>query len=239
MIRRIGVVIPARDEEALVGACLRSVLDAAANVAVAVEIVVVADGCVDATASIAASFPGVTVIELDASNVGSARAAGAELMLDRGAEWISNTDADSRVPANWLSSQSRLADAGHDVVLGTVRPDFDDLRPEEVVAWRALHDAGSVRRIYGANLGVRASAYRAAGGYRDLAEHEDVDLVDRLGSADIVIDSSAEVVTSARKLGRTPGGFARFLREELEPLALETPDVEACQATGNERSVGV
>jgi hypothetical protein len=37
--------------------------------------------------------------------------------------WLANTDADSRVPEDWLVRQLEFADAGWDVVLGSVEPD--------------------------------------------------------------------------------------------------------------------
>ena len=40
--------------------------------------------------------------------------------------WVASTDADSVVPAHWLTSQLAAADAGADLVLGTVRPDPAD-----------------------------------------------------------------------------------------------------------------
>ena len=216
MIRRLGVVIPARDEEERIGACLASVVRAAAGVPQPVDIVVVADGCLDRTVAVARSFRGVRVLEIESSNVGAARAAGARAVLARGADWLANTDADSTVPQNWLAAQLELADAGADVVVGTVRPDFAELSDEQVAAWRSGHVPGEPNgHVHGANLGVRASAFLAVGGYRDLPEHEDADLVARLAGFRIVASDDAEVVTSGRSIGRTPGGYARYLREDL------------------------
>lgn len=220
-IDRVAVVIPARDEEALIGRCLDSVIAAAGSVTAAVTVTVVADGCLDRTADIARSYLGVRVVEIESSNVGTARARGsrealAELAEPLGAVWLANTDADSIVPENWLSAQIQLADAGCDVMIGTVRPDFAELSPEQVAAWTATHTPGTPNgHVHGANLGVRASAYLAAGGYRTLPEHEDVDLVARLAGFETVASDAGEVTTSARRFGRTPGGYARYLREEM------------------------
>ena len=63
------VVIPARDEEELIGPCLDSVIAAATP---ATRILVVADGCVDGTAEVARSR-GVEVLELGGRSVGAAR----------------------------------------------------------------------------------------------------------------------------------------------------------------------
>ena len=156
-------------------------------------------------------------MELESSNVGTARAAGSRRALRLGADWLANTDADSVVPANWLEVQRALADDGADVVIGTVRPDFDDLTERQQAAWLAGHVPGRPNgHVHGANLGIRASAYVAAGGYHPLPEHEDVDLVARLSRhGRTVASDAAEVITSGRTFGRTPGGYARYLREEL------------------------
>ena len=52
----LAVIIPARDEEALIARCLTSVLEAARHVLVHVDIQVVADGCLDSTVPIARTF---------------------------------------------------------------------------------------------------------------------------------------------------------------------------------------
>ena len=227
MIGTVAVVIPARDESELVGRCLESVLAAKDRVGsdVAVSITVVADQCTDDTAEVARRYPGVTVVEIGAGNVGLARATGVMLALESSGRlpdqvWIASTDADSVVPVDWLLEQVRLARRGAGVVLGTVRPDFDDLDAEQAVAWTALHTGDSaLGEVHGANLGVRADVYLAVGGFPGLAEHEDVTFVERCAAlgAEIVATDRCEVTTSGRQIGRTPGGFARYLRDDLLP----------------------
>jgi len=219
-ISSVAVVIPARNEQELVGRCLESVLVAARRVAIPVSITLVADGCTDDTVAIARSYPGVTVVELDASNVGSARRRGVEAACGRASSgvWIANTDADSVVPPNWIVEQLRLANRGIELMIGTVRPDFADLSAEQVHAWSATHPPGVANgHVHGANLGLTARLYEAAGGYPELPEHEDVDLVERcaaLGPLTIATDR-CEVMTSGRQYGRTDGGYARYLRADL------------------------
>jgi glycosyltransferase involved in cell wall biosynthesis len=223
---RIAVVVPARDEAERIDACLASIALAAAQADIAVTIIVVADGCLDDTAARARRHPGVTVLETEGSNVGGARAAGVALALDRGATWIANTDADSTVPPNWLAAQLALARRGADVIIGTVQPRFAELRPDEIESWRRTHgDGQSLGNIHGANLGMTADAYRRAGGYFPLPEHEDTDLVRRLRQtgAAVIASDLARVETSGRHVGRTPGGYARYLREDLPRLAAVNP----------------
>ena len=220
---RVAVVIPARNEELLIGRCLESVIAAAAFAGVDPHITVVADACTDETAEVARQFAGVHVLEVDGANVGLARGAGVTWALRRAGVvastvWVANTDADSVVPPTWIAEQLDLAANGTDLVIGTVRPDFTDLTAEQVAAWTAGHTPGKPNgHVHGANLGIRGSIYLTAGGFAPLAEHEDVDLVARcapLTSAVVATDAS-EVLTSGRQFGRTDGGYARYLRTEL------------------------
>lgn len=220
-VERLLVVVPARDEEELLGACLASVVVAADAAGAPVDVVVVLDDCRDGSAAVARAA-GVRTLEVRAGAVGAARAAGVEAGLalhadDPRAVWIACTDADTVVPPHWLRAHRSLADAGADVVVGTVRPDPRDLTPRQLAAWRATRVPGRPNgHVHGANLGVRADAYRRAGGFAPLAEHEDVDLVARLrADPGVAVRASEEVdvVTSGRTAGRTPGGYAGYLRD--------------------------
>ena len=237
----VAVVVPARDEQELIERCLASVVEARRRLVeerpeARVVVVVVADGCTDDTVRLARAVPGVTVLETSVHNVGLARSAGVEWALvelrrgeGRGGPddgpataadrvWIANTDADSQVPPAWLTSQLDEADAGADVVVGTVRPDFADLSREQVAAWTARHTPGRPNgHVHGANLGVRASRYAEAGGFGDLDLHEDVTLVGRLraAGATLLASEAGEVLTSGRRVGRTRGGYAGYLANDL------------------------
>jgi glycosyltransferase involved in cell wall biosynthesis len=243
-LRRIVVVIPARDEEALIGRCLDSVEEAIRLLGRGprfVSTVVIADGCTDATVRLVRER-GIRVHEISANSVGTARATGVRLALTPvrtggglSRVWIANTDADSVVPANWLTEQVELAESGCDVVVGTVRPDFDDLNVEQIAAWRASHGPGIANgHVHGANLGIRASAYAATGGFRDLAEHEDNDLVDRLvaSGATVLATGACEVLTSGRQVGRTAGGYAGYLRDRLVDASTVVANEPAAEQIG-------
>lgn len=222
MIEHVGIVIPARNEADLIARCLVSVIAARAHTAASVTIIVVADACTDDTAAVARSFEGVIVHEISEANVGAARAIGARIALEAGCSWLACTDADSVVPANWVAEQLEYAEAGYDVVIGTVRPDFDDLSSAHVDQWHATHTPGRPNgHVHGANLGVRATTYLAVGGFGPLPEHEDNELVDRMraANASIIASDAAEVMTSGRTVGRTAGGYAGHLRQQAEAFS--------------------
>ena len=129
----IGVCIPAHDEENLIAACLESVFAAARHpdlLGETVVVVLVLDSCQDATASIAARWP-VLSLATTARNVGTARGIGADCLLRQGARWLAFTDADSWVSPRWLVDQLSLKT---EVVCGTV----------EVGSWSA-HGAHAQR----------------------------------------------------------------------------------------------
>ncbi|WP_076258647.1 glycosyltransferase [Intrasporangium flavum] len=227
-LTHVAVVVPARDEERLLGACLSAVERASRVLAdlrpdVGVVAVVALDACTDRSARVAAAHPTVHVVETS-GGVGRARAAGVEAAVrligcrDAAAGdrvWVAGTDADSRVPEEWLAVHVAMAEAGADAVVGLVEPD-DDLEPAALARWVRAHDrADGHRHVHGANLGVRLSTYRAAGGFRSLLAHEDVALVDavrRVGGR-VEATASGRVVTSSRLTGRAPEGFSHYLRD--------------------------
>lgn len=220
-ITRLAIVIPAHDEEQLLARCLTA-MDASVRSLTAsrpdidVRVIVVLDACTDGSAAIAARFP-VDVERIDRGLVGAARARGVDIALagtDPATTWIANTDADSAVPLGWASVHVDLAERGADLVLGTVRPDFADLSDAQIVGWIATHEPGvAYGNTHGANLGMRADHYLAAGGFEAVAAHEDVILVDRLreAGAHTFATAACEVLTSGRAEGRAPDGYAAFL----------------------------
>jgi len=212
----IAVIIPAHNEAASLPNCLAAIHVAARAAEAAghqVEILVVLDRCSDASAEVARSFA-VQILEVDARNVGQARRAGAEHMLQRGARWLACTDADSCVPEGWLLCQLGFA---ADAVCGTVhitqwQPDQDQTLRERYLAHYQMREGH--RHIHGANLGICARAYERVGGFRPLAAHEDVQLVNDLLAcgAHIVWTAMNSVATSSRMDGRAREGFGDYLR---------------------------
>jgi glycosyltransferase involved in cell wall biosynthesis len=222
-VDRAVVVIPAHNEAVRLPACLTAVRAAAAALTVPVLTVLVLDACTDDSAQVAARF-GVQVVAIEAGNVGSARAAGfahARSVWPEPAgavrSWYATTDADSRVDPDWLQRQTA---AGADIVLGVVR--IADWRLPASAAQRYLQryrshtarEGDAHTHIHGANMGFTAEAYWAVGGFAALSTGEDVDLVRRFEKRGLHIrrDAGLSVVTSARRDGRAPNGFAAHLR---------------------------
>ena len=229
----LGIVIPAHNEKDTIAACVSAARAAGRHPGLAgeaAEVVVVLDGCSDATGFLAAQAGAMTV-SVRARRVGTARAAGAALMLARGARWLAFTDADTLVAPDWLVDQLSL---GADAVCGTVGVDDWSPHGEHADLLHAhflatYHDHDGHRHVHGANLGISADAYRRAGGFRHLDCSEDVDLVRALQSTGATVAWSAKprVVTSARKEARASGGFAHALldavAQRLGAAALPSP----------------
>lgn len=219
----IGIVVPAHNEEVLLGACLDALLAAAAHPSLngeAVDIVVVLDDCSDGSAAVVAQRAGraggtvnvtVTALAVSCRRVGTARATGARHLLAGGARWLAFTDADTRVTPDWLVQQLAL---DVDVVCGTVAVDDWSAHAAHAAQLQAhfkrtYHDRDGHHHIHGANLGVSAAAYRSAGGFEPVDCHEDVLLVAALerSSARFAWSAAPRVVTSARTDARARGGF--------------------------------
>lgn len=213
----IGIVVPAHNEEAVIGKSLAAMRIAASHPALGgeeVEILLVLDSCNDATGDIALAH-GIATHCVDARNVGRARAAGADRILEKGARWLAFTDADTIVSPEWLVRQLEL-DA--DAVCGSIGiddwsahgPDADAIREHFA---RTYHDVDGHRHIHGANLGVSAAAYVRAGGFPALSCSEDVALVAALqaSGARIAWSAAPRVQTSARSDARARGGFGDTL----------------------------
>jgi glycosyltransferase involved in cell wall biosynthesis len=215
----IGILIPAHNEQDLLAQCLQAALTAARHPELngeAVKVTLVLDSCSDGSADIAAKYD-IKVLHIKARNVGVARGTGAQWLLEKGARWISCTDADSLVADDWLVAQLAL---NTDAVCGTVR--IDDWGPLVDAPARARYLAAyeardGHRHIHGANLGFSARAYRDAGGFEPLACHEDVHLVQRLqaSGASIAWSHRPRVTTSARLDCRARGGFGDYLKSLL------------------------
>lgn len=238
----MGVVVPARDEQDHVERCLRRVVLALEHLPADVvpALCVVLDRCVDDTAARAVAAlvrartlggrPPVSFLHNgDSRSVGALRDAGLRRALTVLAEhagrpalsatWLLSTDADTQVGRGWALDHLRYAENGADAVAGMA--DLDDpasLGPNARRRYAGILAAGvhgdRHNHVYAANLGVRADAYLAVGGFPAVPSGEDHALCERLRAAGhhVVSPTDVRVRTSSRRHGRASGGLADLLR---------------------------
>lgn len=246
MIKAVGVLVPAHDEQATIGSCLDSVRTALALVPARTQVAVsvVLDRCSDRTpAIVAAKLKGwtparaVTVTRRPAgTGVGFIRALGARELLERLTPvapqhiWLLSTDADTVVPRGWVREHLRYASTGVHGVAGLA--DLDDqsrLTEAAQARYQAILAAGmrgnSHRHVYAANLGVRADAYLRCGGFPAHEHGEERRLWTALTHAGCRLAQPTDltVITSARTHGRAPGGVADLLHRLHTGIAPPAP----------------
>jgi cellulose synthase/poly-beta-1,6-N-acetylglucosamine synthase-like glycosyltransferase len=237
-IERVVVVIPARDEEDSIVACLNSIRAARRRLPsdVSCSVVVVADRCRDETIARAVGAimgdSGDIIVDSHLGTVGAARQLGIRSALldvpeDPGRVWIASTDADTVVPVDWLTTQLEIAQTGTVGAAGIVRLRRDERSNLALVdSFDRSYSHGDGRHhphVHGANMGFRADAFQSVGGWNSLATGEDHDLWNRLREVGPVVASTALwVTTSARLAGRAPSGFAAelaLLDSSIVPVA--------------------
>jgi glycosyltransferase involved in cell wall biosynthesis len=232
LIAVIDVVVPAHEEERELATCIAALREAAMHpylAGVAVHLGIVLDACSDRSGEVAEralrGLDGTRIVECRVRSAGAARAEGTRRLLadqagrDPASIWIATTDADTRVPRDWLALQLAAARSGADAVAGIVEVEDWSEQPGAVrgrflARYASLGTGAGHGHVHGANLGVRASALERAGGMPSLALAEDHALVDGLVAtgAAVLRSGVVRVRTSARREGRAPGGFADLLR---------------------------
>jgi hypothetical protein len=229
----LGIVLPVHDEEALLGAALAALEVAVDQVIgdVPCHTVLVFDQCRDRSRDIATRWRRdlrsrrrdhlVSEIVIGAAKVGSARRAGCAAALAAAAGsgippssiWLATTDADSRVPEQWLSTQVARHDAGADVWSGTVTVhDWTDRRDSTAAEWGRRYEA-ELEPAHGASLGFNGQVYLGVGQFESLPSGEDRSFLRaaKAYGANCCFDRSAPVTTSARRDARAPHGFSEAL----------------------------
>jgi len=233
----IVVAIPAHDEAATIGTCLESVLSAidtarSAGVVARARVAVSAHRCADATYQRAQARltdrDGIEPLvqrETTTMPVGTVRtrlirsavAAAPRLSAEC---WVLSTDADTTVPADWVTGLLAAArETGADLVLGLA--DLAHWEAGEVAqtAYRQIVDtgirAGRHDHVYAANLAVSWSAFRSVGGFPALPHGEEHGLAAAVRRAGLITVSPLQprVETSARMPGRAAGGLGGLLAD--------------------------
>ena len=243
------VAVPVRNEAERIAACLRAI-DAQAGLAPgSLGLVLFLNNCTDGTQAIVEgllptmSVPvRVRVEDFSGAHAGWAR----RRAMDAAAAWLGeagvilSTDADSRVPPDWVARNREAIAGGVEAVAGRVELDAAEaaLLPPALRARGALeetyhaliteaearidpdpHDPWPCHRTtIGATLAVTRAAYLQVGGMPEIALGEDGAFIAKLLEHGLRVRHPTDicVTVSARLTGRAPGGVADTIRSRCE-----------------------
>jgi glycosyltransferase involved in cell wall biosynthesis len=173
---RFSVIIPARNEELLIGSCLESIRVASTVFENQVEVIVVLNRCSDRTEEIAHRF-GARTLREDARNLARIRNAGARAALG---QILVTIDADSAMSPGTLVAVDRALSSGKTVGGGTViRPDRSSAGIQ--VTLMLLNLALTICQFSGGLFWCLREDFEAIGGFNEtLVSGEDIDFARRL-----------------------------------------------------------
>jgi glucosyl-3-phosphoglycerate synthase len=244
---RICVVVPTRNEEELIGSCLRALAEQEQVSCEEYEILLVLDHCTDGTETrardVAASYPGLRLYFLDGPGKGSghARRVGMEDACDRlyavgrPHALISSTDADTVVASDWVAVQLAAAERGARAIGGRIELADDGTVPIALLEWHLARGDLRHRKLLseltpsgrtehwqfsGASMALTAAVYRMVGGMEPRHALEDEQLEHALRRHGVPIERllSVRVATSARLVGRAGQGLAHDLSAAARSL---------------------
>ena len=213
----VSVVIPVKNGEATIGACLRSIRRSYYR---NLEVIVVDDHSTDRTAEIARSYNAAVV-------AADERSGGANAARNRGAgeakgEIVVFIDSDVVVSRETiLGIVERLEEEYLDAVVGiyTARHRNDSLFSQYKNLWirySYLKSSPEIDWMFGAISGIRKKAFEAIGGFNvDLiAQHgnDDLELGKRLAREQVKIELDMEIEVEHLK----EYDFASFVRNEFK-----------------------
>ncbi|MGB3633676.1 MAG: glycosyltransferase, partial [Rubrobacteraceae bacterium] len=199
---QVSVVVPAHNEEELVGACLEALAAQESIAPDEYEVILVLDNCTDNTELRAREVSDVHprlrlhFLEGTVEGAGHARRVGMDLAckrllnVGRPSCLIASTDADTIVAPDWLSTQLAHAARGARAIGGRIELTEEKSLPENVALWR--HNQGNNRhqdllaehgdtntsvmehwQFSGASMSLTAAVYMEIGGLEPLSALED------------------------------------------------------------------
>ncbi|WIJ23691.1 glycosyltransferase family 2 protein [Devosia sp. RR2S18] len=209
----LAFVIPAYNEEVLIGKCLESVVAEVARSGREAGIIVVNNASTDRTGEIARSFPTVRVVDEPKKGLVNARDAG--FAASEGYDLIANIDSDTIVPEGWLDTVYREFEQDPKLVCLSGPYVYYDMAPFNrflvngfygltkliYLVNRFVLRVGSV--VQGGNFVFKRAAWEKVGGYDRSIEFfgEDTDVAVRLSKVGGVKWTFAlKMKTSGRRL---------------------------------------
>lgn len=244
------IAVPVRNEAERIAACLHAI-DAQKGLAPgALGVVLFLNNCTDETPEIVARLlPDLSVpMRVLTEDFAGAHAGWARRRaMDAAADWLGkaggailSTDADSRVPRDWVVRNLAAIAEGADAVAGRVELDVEEgkLLPAMLHARGRLEDIYDAliteaearidpdphdpwpchRTTIGATLAVTRDAYLKVGGMPEIPLGEDGAFIARLIAHGKRVRHATDVCVtiSARLTGRAPGGVADTIRSRCE-----------------------
>lgn len=216
---KISFVIPAHNEEAVIGKCLASVFKeitrAKSDIGCLIleaEVVVVDNASTDRTREEALKFPGVTVVREQLKGVVYARRAG--WMATTG-DIVANIDADTIVPPGWISTVVKEFAKDKNLVALSGPYLYYDISAFERALVKVFYFFGWLIYLFnhfvlrkgamlqGGNFILRRGAWERAGGFdTSIAFYgEDIDVARRISSQGKVLWTwRLPMYTSGRRL---------------------------------------
>ena len=209
---KLAFVIPAYNEEALIGKCVESVLAEVKRTGRDCEIVVVNNNSTDRTREIASSYAGARVVDETQKGLVSARDGGFKATT---AELVANIDGDTIVPPGWLDTVFSEFEKDPKLVCLSGPYVYYDLNLWQrflvggfyglttVIYWinRYVFRVGSV--VQGGNFVFKRDAWTKAGGFnREIKFYgEDTDVAVRLSKVgNVKFTHRLKMQTSGRRL---------------------------------------
>ena len=244
----VWAAIPAKDEAGELEGCLMAL--AAQRHAAIQGVVICLSNCTDDSATVVSRIAVALPFRVDTIDVAlppnrACAGVARRLAMHRAAELagpdgiLLTTDADARVPPNWVAANLTAIAGGADAVAGRseiepygarlIPPQLHAIDAREGYYARLLDEIRSLLdpdpadpwprhdEHCGASIAVTASAYRRAGGMPAVPLAEDRAFFDMLRRIDARIRHAPEVrvVVSARLHGKAPGGMADTMRRRI------------------------
>lgn len=232
---KISVVVPAFNEEKLIGATLRSIQEASksfTNIGWDTELIVCNNNSTDRTGEIAEAA-GAKVIFEPINQIGRARNTGASAATG---DWLIFVDADSNPSAGLFADVAEQIQSGRCLGGGsTIRFEkWHTVGSSLALVWTVLSRV--VRWAAGSFIFCDAEAFRTIGGFNtELFASEEIDLSKRLKKLakqrgkKFVILRRHPMITSARKLSLYSGTeYFHFFRKTIFNPRAAIKSREAC-----------